>query len=117
MDIPRQDAADLGRTALVAAETGAYPGLVGRPVDWRLALAQAVAAKRSLPPDAQPPVLRTALSSQTRVQVANETTLAAAWRLVASGPRVLALNFASGIHHVGGFLSGARAQEEVLSRD
>ncbi len=33
LDIPRQHAADLGRTALVAAVTGAYPGPAGRHVD------------------------------------------------------------------------------------
>ena len=85
LDIPRQRAADQGCTALVAAETGACPGPAGWPVDWHPALAQAVAATRSLPPDAQLPVPRTALSSQTQVQVANETTLAAARRLVAAG--------------------------------
>ncbi len=53
---------------------------------------------------------------ETRVQVVNETTLGASRRLVESGHQPLALNFANGISPGGGFLSGARAQEEVLCR-
>lgn len=53
---------------------------------------------------------------QTRFDVANESTLAAARRLVAEGHRPVALNFASAKHPGGGFLSGARAQEESLAR-
>ena len=114
--IPRDRAAELGRTAVAAAETGAYRNAAGRLVDWGDAVAIACAAKRSLPPEAQLPDAGPARFPQTRVQVANETTLMAARRLTDAGERVLALNFANGIHPGGGFLDGARAQEEVLCR-
>jgi uncharacterized protein (TIGR02452 family) len=78
-------------------------------------VARSVEGTCSYPPDASLP--RTPLGDkQMRIEVINESTLAAAWSLVREGHRPVALNFASAKHPGGGFLGGARAQEESLAR-
>ncbi len=52
----------------------------------------------------------------THVDVINTTTLEAVRGLALKGHRVAALNFASAKNPGGGFLTGARAQEESLAR-
>ncbi|HXE80840.1 MAG TPA: TIGR02452 family protein [Vicinamibacterales bacterium] len=116
LDIPRDVAAELGRSAVKAAEDGFYVTRDGRTIDWRDAVEAARKAKRSIPPDAVLPRPAPRAFPETRVQVTNETTLGAARRLANAGHRPLALNFANGLQPGGGFLSGARAQEEVLCR-
>ena len=114
--IPRAFAAELGQSALEAATSGFYIDGAGVLVDWSAAVRAACAAKVSIPPEAALPEHPSHRFAETLVQVSNETTLGAARRLLELGLKPLALNFADGVNPGGGFLHGARAQEETLCR-
>ncbi|WP_259391506.1 TIGR02452 family protein [Paenibacillus sp. 1011MAR3C5] len=60
--------------------------------------------------------LKAERSYDTIIEVTEETTLAAAARLAKEEEEICCLNFASAKHPGGGFLTGARAQEESLAR-
>jgi hypothetical protein len=75
LDVPRHQAKALGLSAVVAARDGQYQSSNGETVDWHDAVEAARAAKLSIPPDAPLPDAPKALLPETRVQVANETTL------------------------------------------
>jgi uncharacterized protein (TIGR02452 family) len=102
LDVPREVAAALGRSAVEAARDGSYSTRDGRRVVWQEAVQAARATKVSISPEATLPNESDDTFAQTTVRVVNETTRGATRRFAEQVRRLLGLNFANGVAPGGG---------------
>jgi uncharacterized protein (TIGR02452 family) len=107
--------ASVAEETLAILKAGQYTNPSGRVMNLGKLLRQAKDGTCSYPPEDRVPVPAFP-DRRTRIEVVNASTLEAARALTDKGHRVAALNFASAKNPGGGFLKGARAQEESLAR-
>jgi uncharacterized protein (TIGR02452 family) len=111
---------EIAKDTLEVLEKGFYHNNLDEKVDINLLQKTAVDNTRLYKPEELSEMLasyKKVNNFQTHFEVANETTLDAARRLIRDGiEEVLCLNFASAKNPGGGFLGGAIAQEECIAR-
>jgi uncharacterized protein (TIGR02452 family) len=108
---------------VAALERGNYVAPSGNEVDFRPLLKRCLEGTKCYKPELlvsirEQVLANPAINARTEFELVNETTLQGSARIVESGQyrHVGVLNFASAKHPGGGFLGGAKAQEESLAR-
>ncbi|MBI1257765.1 MAG: TIGR02452 family protein [Chloroflexi bacterium] len=117
------DLKQIAAETVAALKLGHYTAPSGGDVDFMPLLQRCIDGTRCYRPEALATVRDQVLAAppmfeRTDFELVNETTLEGSARMVASGQfqHIGVLNFASAKNPGGGFLGGARAQEESLAR-